>query len=227
LPPYQKPPELLAEPEVRRGQNSSSLLKSYPCTGVWRESAGVCQGERAYVKSERRARRGSRPSFESMTQRFKLISAVHLFLEEESRILLLRRFNTGWGDGLLSVVAGHLEGGEELALAAAREAWEEVGIEIPPSQLQVVGVMHRKEEDERIDFFLRASKWRGRPRICEPERCSELLWSELVNLPPDVVPYVRQAIDNYRHGVWFQSYGWSAQRSDRGPIPGGPVTERA
>jgi len=154
-----------------------------------------------------------------MPLRFKLIGAVHLFLIREGRILLLRRFNTGWGDGLLSVVAGHLEGGEELSAATAREAKEEVGIRVLADQLRVVGVMHRKEEDERIDFFLTAQIWQGEVRNCEPERCSEILWADLANLPMDTVRYVKQAIENYQRGIWFASYGWD-EREGR-PAAGG------
>lgn len=152
-----------------------------------------------------------------MPERFRLISAVHLFLIRQEKILLLRRFNTGWGDGLLSVVAGHLEGGEEVKAAAIREAREEVGIAVGPNQLTVVGVMHRREGDERIDFFLTAGDWEGDVRNCEPARCSELQWTSLRDLPADLIPYVRQAIENYRRGDWFQSYGWGEAGTTNGP----------
>ena len=38
-------------------------------------------------------------------ERFKLVVAVHLLLIENKKILLLRRFNTGYEDGNYSVVA--------------------------------------------------------------------------------------------------------------------------
>ena len=73
---------------------------------------------------------------------FRLPVAVHLLLIKDDRILLLRRHNTGYEDGNYSVVAGHIDGGEKLRSAMVREAREEAGIEISPSNLRVVGVMH-------------------------------------------------------------------------------------
>jgi len=141
--------------------------------------------------------------------RFKLLAAVHLFLIHENHILLLRRYNTGYADGQYSVVAGHLDGNEEVKTAMIREAREEAGIEIVPSQLQVVGVMHRKSNDERIDFFLVAETWTGEVVNREPHKCDELVWYPLDALPHNTIPYVKIAITNYRQGKWFDSFGWS------------------
>lgn len=74
-------------------------------------------------------------------ERFKLIVAVHLFLVHERKIPLSRRYNTGYADGQYSVIAGHLDGHEEVKIAMAREAHEEAGIEIAPGDLEVVGVV--------------------------------------------------------------------------------------
>lgn len=142
-------------------------------------------------------------------ERFKLICAVHLFLICDDKVLLLRRFNTGYEDGKYSVIAGHLEGDEEIKAAAIREAQEEIGIKISPADLQVVGVMHRKSTDERIDFFLATSSWSGEITNREPDRCDQLAWFDLDEIPENVVPYVGRALDNYRRGNWFDSFGWS------------------
>ncbi len=141
-------------------------------------------------------------------ERFRLVSAVHLFLIRDGQVLLLRRFNTGYEDGKYSVVAGHLEGGEEVKAAAIREAREEVGIEISSSDLQVVGAMHRKSNDERVDFFLATTSWSGEITNREPDRCDQLAWFALDRLPENMVPYVGRALDNYRRGNWFDSFGW-------------------
>jgi 8-oxo-dGTP diphosphatase len=141
-------------------------------------------------------------------ERFKLVSAVHLFLIRENHVLLLRRFNTGYADGSYSVVAGHLDGGEPVKNAMIREAREEVGVSIAPEDLDVVGVMHRQSEDERIDWFLAASTWVGQVTNAEPGKCDHLDWFPLDALPDNTIPYVRRAIDNYRRGAWFDSFGW-------------------
>lgn len=145
-------------------------------------------------------------------QRHQFVAAVHLFLVHDGDILLLRRINTGYADGQYSVIAGHLDGDERVTQAAIREAAEEAGIRIDPADIDVVGVMHRRVEDherhERIDFFLATCHWDGTIRNLEPHKCDDLSWFELGELPENVVPYVRRAIENYRAGRWFDSFGW-------------------
>jgi 8-oxo-dGTP diphosphatase len=142
-------------------------------------------------------------------RRFKMPVAVHLLLIEESQILLLRRSNTGYEDGNYSVIAGHLDGNEELETAMIREAKEEAGIKISAEDLEVVGVMHRNSgHDERIDFFFATSKWNGNVKNMEKHKCDELLWVDIHELPNNVIGYVRKAILNYIDKKWFDSFGW-------------------
>lgn len=141
-------------------------------------------------------------------ERFRLVSAVHLFLLRDGEILLSRRANTGYEDGNWSVPAGHLDGGEEVRVAAAREAAEELGIRVRPTDLGVVGVMHRRATDERVDFFLAATQWDGEPRNLEPGKCDDVAWFALDRLPDNVVPYVARAIGNGCAGCWFDACGW-------------------
>lgn len=137
--------------------------------------------------------------------------AVHLFLMRDGMVLLSRRSNTGYEDGKLSVVAGKLDGGEQVAEAAKREAEEEVGLRLRTEDIKIVGVMHRRTSfDEWIDFFVEVERLEGVPFNAEPHKCSELRWCGLEELPDDVIPYVRRALDNYRNGIWFDSYGWEA-----------------
>ena len=131
-----------------------------------------------------------------------------MFLAPIAVHLLLRRYNTGYEDGAYSVVAGHAEGGEDLKTAMIRETREEAGIDISPSNLEVVGAMHFRGDKEYISFFLKASAWSGQVTNMEPGKCDDLRWFDIEGLPSNTIPYVRHAIENYRKGVWFSSYGW-------------------
>jgi len=142
-------------------------------------------------------------------KRFKMPVAVHLFLIDGAKILLLRRYNTGYEDGNYSVVAGHLDGNEAVETAMIREAYEEVGIKILLEDLKTIGVMHRNSgQDERIDFFLTANKWAGTIRNMEENKCDNLLWADINKLPNNVICYVKKAILNYLNGEYFDSFGW-------------------
>jgi len=121
---------------------------------------------------------------------------------------MLRRFNTGYEDGNYSVVAGHLEGDETVIAAAIREIEEEVGVAVIPENISVIGVMHRKSDDERVDFFLSTRNWCGDPANQELNKCDDIGWYGLDMLPVNTIPYVKKAIDNFRLGVWFDEFGW-------------------
>lgn len=141
-------------------------------------------------------------------ERFTMPVAVHVFLVRDGDVLLLRRCNTGYEDGNYSVPAGHLEAGEHVLETAIREAHEEAGISFAAENSGVVGVMHRKSNDERIDFFVAISEWSGDVRNAEPTKCADLRWFPLDRLPENTIPYIRRAIANYREGRWFDTFGW-------------------
>lgn len=136
---------------------------------------------------------------------------VHVFFLRQKHVLLLRRQNTGFADGFFSVVAGHIDGNESVRQAAHREAAEEVGIVIKPDDLHFAGVMHRREGEERIDFFFSTHIWQGEPANLEPDKCSELRWVPMDRLPEDTVPYIQQAVHCYLQADFFMEYGWEDQ----------------
>jgi 8-oxo-dGTP diphosphatase len=145
-------------------------------------------------------------------QRFTTPVAVHLFLTRNDQILLLRRFNTGYEDGNYSVIAGHLDGNETVIAAMQREAREEGDIEIAASDLHIVQVMHRLASDrEYIDYFLTCSTWSGELTNLEPDKCDELRWTSINNLPINVVPYVSAAIQHWQSGIPFTCHGFTGQ----------------
>ena len=141
-----------------------------------------------------------------MRSRFPV--AVHLFFLCDGQILLLRRFNTGYEDGNYSVVAGHVDAGETVTQAAIREANEEVGVTLEPADIQIVHVMNRKSEDERIDFFMTVRQWTGEIANKESDKCDELAWHPITRLPQNTIPYVRYAIECFQNKIGYSEFGW-------------------
>ena len=140
--------------------------------------------------------------------RAKFPVTVHLFFLRGDRILLLRRFNTGYRDGEYSVPAGHLDGDETIMAAAIREANEEIGLQLDAEHLIFSSVMHRMEDEERVDFFVRVQAWQDDPFNNEPDKCDDLIWADINSLPENTVPYVRKAIKNHLNGAVFDEFGW-------------------
>lgn len=140
----------------------------------------------------------------SVSKRHKVVPAVYIILRDGDKILLLRRANTGYCDGFYSMPSGHVggldeKGGESAIQAAAREAKEEVGIDINPKDLQLVHTLHRYSDEpephERIDLYFEAIEWNGEPHNAEPHKCDELLWVSIDDLPEKMTPEVRHTLD--------------------------------
>ncbi len=94
-------------------------------------------------------------------ERSKVNINVYLVLEQEGKILLALRKNTGYQDGQYSLVAGHVETGESAMVAMCREAKEEIGIDIDLEELEMVLTMHRRTDRDNIDLFMRCSFWKN------------------------------------------------------------------
>jgi len=139
--------------------------------------------------------------------RNKAIPAVYLFLEKDGKILVARRYNTGYQDGNYQVPAGHVDEGELPSEALIREAKEEVGITLSPTDLELVHISYRPKHDDtdnRVDFFFRARTWSGEVKIMEPHKCDDLKWVTLDALPENMTPHVRDAIECMQKGIFFK-----------------------
>lgn len=134
-------------------------------------------------------------------ERLKLKVAVYLFLIKNNKILLCRRFQTGWQDGNYTVPSGHLEPNETIIDATIRETIEEVGVSITKDDIKLVHTMHRL--NSHIDFFFEAISWQGEPKNKELDKCDDVQWFSIDNLPENMVPSVQDAFLKYQKGITF------------------------
>ncbi len=143
-------------------------------------------------------------------ERYKIIAVVYLVLIQDGKVLLSRRFNTGYMDGNYGLPSGHLEEGESVREALIRETREEIAVILELEDIQLAHVMHTKSPDRAdIAFFFTANHFAGEPKNTEPEKCDDLSWFPLDALPPNIIPYVRQAIDCTRSKQFFSEFGWN------------------
>jgi 8-oxo-dGTP diphosphatase len=121
--------------------------------------------------------------------------SVNVFIINDSKVLLGRRTNTGWMDGYLCPPGGHVEKGETPVVAIVREIQEELGTIIKPEDLEFVCVAMRNTSPTEYvgyEFVIRDKNYKF--KNAEPNKCSELIWADLDNLPEDVVDHFQQVI---------------------------------
>jgi 8-oxo-dGTP diphosphatase len=140
-----------------------------------------------------------------MQQRHTIIPAVFIVLKKDTQIFVLRRFNTGYADGKLMPIAGHVEAGESFSQAGVREAHEEAGVTVQPEDLKPMHAMHRRnaEGQERIDVFFLVETWAGQAHNAEPNKSSEALWIESAALPADFMSPINEAVTLGLSGVFY------------------------
>jgi 8-oxo-dGTP diphosphatase len=144
----------------------------------------------------------------SDSRRPQLTGDVHLLLVDDDRLLFGQRKNTGFEDGAYHVPSGHLEAGESVVEALIREAKEEIGVSIQTEHVEFAHVMHNSSSGGRVAFFFTVSTWDGEPENREPEKCGELRWFPLNELPEHMIDYCRVAFEHVAAGSAFSVYGW-------------------
>lgn len=144
-----------------------------------------------------------------MDEKFYPIS-VCLILIEDGQILLQKRKNTGYADGLYGLPTGKIHPPNESATKAMiREAKEELGIHLEPRWLKFTTVVHGKDvAREGIALFFKTSHYEDILQNQEPDKCDHLKFFHLEALPKELIPYMRCGIENTLKGVSFSEHGW-------------------
>lgn len=145
--------------------------------------------------------------FDTKHDRYPL--AVHVFLAQQGKILLMRRAGSGYADGRLGLPAGHVDLGETPTTCAVREVTEELGITLDPDALLPGGTMFRNSQEPRVDIFFTTRSWDGTPEIREPHKCTELVWAHPEQLPDDALDFIAAAWNDAQNGRVLREYGFT------------------
>ncbi len=101
------------------------------------------------------------------------------------------------GAGTWAPPGGKLDFGESFFECAKREVKEETGIDI--SSIDIVGVtndIHKDESKHFVTVNVKAKSWSGEPNILEPEKCTEMGWSDIHKLPQPLFLPIRHIIES-------------------------------
>ena len=140
--------------------------------------------------------------------REEFLSAIYMIIKnEKGEILFQRRCGSKLWPDFLGLPAGHVDKGEDVYQALVREAREELNIDINVKNIEDTFVVNRINMNLKpsYDVFFVIKNYKGIIKINEPNKCQELKWVLLDNMPDDVIEFEKIAFTNYKKGIKFSS----------------------
>lgn len=134
--------------------------------------------------------------------------AINLVVCKENKVLLMRRYNTGWNDGMYALMGGHVEDNENIFDAAIREAKEELGINVKIEDLTPLFSM--QVNPDHVYFYFGCKKFENEPQIMEPNQCDDIQYFETTNLPNNLIEADKKALEEIfkNKTTTFTTFGW-------------------
>lgn len=141
--------------------------------------------------------------------KFNFRVAINLIFIKENKICLMRRYNTGWNDGMYALMGGHVEDGENPLEAAEREAKEEFGVVIKQDNLK--HELTCSVYPDHIYLYFSCFQWDGQIKNMEPDQCDDISFFEIDNLPENIIGADKQAIEQIfknKNSCSYKSFGY-------------------
>lgn len=138
-------------------------------------------------------------------------TASFLVIRNADKIAFLLRQNTPWMNGYYGLPSGKGEKGDSFTDTGIQEGEQETGVKVKRENLKHLLTLHRKESGENmiwVDVYFEALEWEGEVRNAEPHIHAELAWFNPKELPENIVPSVRFALEAIETGKTYAEYGW-------------------
>lgn len=148
---------------------------------------------------------------------------VHIVLRrpDDGAICLMRRQNTGFLDGYYALPGGHLQAGEQVQQAAARELLEECALR-PDQLLPLACLPYRTFKplsgsanegtsgvvSQGINLVFEAELGEQQPVINEPEFADDLIWWIPGTKSPRMPAWVAEVAGLSPVGDWYLEFDW-------------------
>ena len=100
--------------------------------------------------------------------------------------------------------SGRVDKGELPKEALIRELKEELGIDVKNEDLQFI--YSNFIRDKYSIFMFKVNNWQGEPKIMEPDKCDELTWFDLENLPENILGRGKEVLADVQTGVTYREY---------------------
>ena len=131
-------------------------------------------------------------------------SAVHMIICKNNKLLVQKRKGSKLWPGYYALPAGHIDENETQYDALVREAKEELGITINPKKIITSYVVLRRNYfkvdgkvlEPYIDYYFEINEYKGIPKIMEKDKCDELIWVDINDLPKPFVNYEGDFLEN-------------------------------
>lgn len=135
------------------------------------------------------------------------VSAGTMILNEKGEVLLAKRSQNAKNErGCWENPGGKVSFGEKLEEAARREIREELGIEVDIIK-QFLAADHLIPEEKQhwvATTFIAKVREGFTPKIMEPEKCDEIGWFPIDNLPQPISIITRIDLQRYKEYLSLQ-----------------------
>ena len=134
--------------------------------------------------------------------------AINLIIKQDNKILLMRRYNTGWNDGMYALMGGHVESAENPYSTVIREAKEELGITIKKKDLKHLLTM--TVNPDHIYLYFMCSEFEGKITNMEKNQCDDIRFFNINELPNNLIDADKLAINTIlkEKSISFKTFGY-------------------